>query len=34
VLNRKEFILEETYKADFAFVKAKKGDTFGNLAFN
>lgn len=31
--NGKMHLLEEAYKADFAFVKAWKGDTAGNLIF-
>ncbi|MGB8703657.1 MAG: CoA transferase subunit A [Gillisia sp.] len=31
--NGKMFVLEEAYKADFAFVKAWKGDEAGNLIF-
>ena len=30
----KMFVLESAYKADFAFVKAWKGDAAGNLVFN
>ena len=30
---RKKYILEEALTADFAFVKAWKGDTHGNLIF-
>ena len=33
VFNGKKYILEEALKADFAFVKAWKGDTAGNLIF-
>lgn len=31
--NGKDYVLEEAYKADFAFVKAWKGDEAGNLIF-
>ena len=31
--NGKMYVLEEAFKADFAFVKAWKGDTAGNLIF-
>ncbi|MGB7784914.1 MAG: CoA transferase subunit A [Salinimicrobium sp.] len=31
--NGKHYVLEEAYKADFAFVKAWKGDEAGNLIF-
>ena len=31
--NGKNYVLEEAYKADYAFVKAWKGDTAGNLIF-
>lgn len=31
--NGKMYVLEEAYKADFAFVKAWKGDAAGNLIF-
>jgi 3-oxoacid CoA-transferase subunit A len=31
--NGKMYVLEEAYKADFAFVKAWKGDEAGNLVF-
>ncbi|MFP4597969.1 MAG: CoA transferase subunit A [Persicimonas sp.] len=30
----RQYILESALKADFAFVKAQKGDTHGNLIFN
>ncbi len=30
----RQYILETALKADFAFVKAQKGDTHGNLIFN
>jgi len=33
VFNGKKYILEEALTADFAFVKAWKGDTHGNLIF-
>mgnify|MGYP000545443353 FL=1 len=33
VFNDKKYILEEALTADFAFVKAWKGDTHGNLIF-
>ncbi|BDQ28911.1 hypothetical protein NHP190002_14990 [Helicobacter ailurogastricus] len=28
------YILERALKADFAFIKAQKADTYGNLVFN
>lgn len=31
--NGKKYVLEESFKADFAFVKAWKGDEVGNLIF-
>lgn len=31
--NGKNYVLEEAYKADFAFIKAWKGDEAGNLIF-
>ena len=33
VFNGKKYIMEEALTADFAFVKAWKGDTHGNLIF-
>jgi 3-oxoacid CoA-transferase subunit A len=33
IFNGKKYILEEALTADFAFVKAWKGDTHGNLIF-
>jgi 3-oxoacid CoA-transferase subunit A len=33
VFNNKEYLLEYAFDADFAFVKAWKGDTMGNLIF-
>lgn len=32
--NGKKYVLEEAFKADFAFIKAAKGDEVGNLIFN
>lgn len=32
--NGKKYVLEEAFKADFAFIKAAKGDHVGNLIFN
>lgn len=32
--NDKEYVLEPSLTADFALIKAKKADTFGNLVFN
>ncbi len=32
--NGRTYILEEALHADFAFVKAQKGDAYGNLVFN
>lgn len=32
--NGKEYLLEEALTADFSFVRAIKGDTFGNLVYN
>lgn len=32
--NGKKYVLEEAFKADFAFIKAWKGDEVGNLIFN
>ncbi len=32
--NGKEYLLEHAFDADFAIVKAQKGDTAGNLVFN
>ena len=34
VINGKKFLLEHSYFGDFAFVKAKKADHYGNLVFN
>ena len=33
VFDGKTFILETAFKSDFAFIKAWKGDTFGNLVY-
>ena len=33
VFNKKKYILEHALNADFAFVKAWKGDTLGNLIY-
>lgn len=33
IFNRKEYLLEYAFDADFALVKAWKGDTFGNLIY-
>ena len=33
VFNKKKYILEQALNADFAFVKAWKGDTLGNLIY-
>jgi len=33
IFNGKEYLLEEAFDADFAIVKAWKGDTMGNLIF-
>lgn len=33
IFHGKEYVLEEAIRGDFAFVKAWKGDTFGNLIF-
>jgi 3-oxoacid CoA-transferase subunit A len=33
IFNNKEYLLEYAFNADFAFVKAWKGDTMGNLIF-
>lgn len=32
--NGKDYLMEEAFEADFAIVKAWKGDTMGNLIFN
>lgn len=32
--NNKNYVMEESITGDFAFVKAKKADTKGNLVFN
>jgi 3-oxoacid CoA-transferase subunit A len=34
VFGDKRYVLEESIKADFALVHAKRGDTYGNLVFN
>ena len=34
MFNEKNYILEESLKADFAIIKAEKADHFGNLIFN
>lgn len=34
IINGKEYIEEETIVGDYAFVKAHKADTMGNLIFN
>lgn len=34
VFNGKEYVLEESLKADFSLVRALKADTFGNLVYN
>jgi 3-oxoacid CoA-transferase subunit A len=33
IFDEKEYLLEHAFKADFAFVKAWKGDTLGNLIY-
>ena len=33
LIDGKEYILEQPLKADFAFIKAQKGDTLGNLIY-
>ncbi|EGQ20435.1 3-oxoadipate CoA-transferase subunit A [Sporosarcina newyorkensis 2681] len=34
VFDGKEYLLEKALKADFSFIRAAKGDTFGNLIYN
>jgi 3-oxoacid CoA-transferase subunit A len=34
VFNNKHYLMEYALHADYAFVKARKGDTMGNLVFN